>query len=141
MASSLLTRLPKPFTQALVFTEEEETFQFLTHSSFSLLMGKKRNAPAAGTSISKDIHDLKTLNSYLLKEVAELRKQIEHVCSRLDSLIADGDILDSTDHGVRSLVLSSTLGEAEACRNTEIVEATYKALSATAELKDKPEKK
>ncbi|KAI0503810.1 hypothetical protein KFK09_014753 [Dendrobium nobile] len=52
-------------------------------------MGKKSNASSAGTSISKDIHDLKTLNSDLLKEVAEFRKQIEHLSSRQDSLIAD----------------------------------------------------
>ncbi|KAL0915902.1 hypothetical protein M5K25_013369 [Dendrobium thyrsiflorum] len=52
-------------------------------------MAKKKNAPAARTSISKDIHDLKTLNSDLVKEVAELRKQIELLRSRLDSLTAD----------------------------------------------------
>ncbi|KAL0915905.1 hypothetical protein M5K25_013372 [Dendrobium thyrsiflorum] len=72
-------------------------------------MAKKKNAPAARTSISKDIHDLKTLNSDLVNEVAELRKQIEHLRSRLDSLTADCDIL-------------------------QIMEATYEAESATAEL-------
>ncbi|KAI0526965.1 hypothetical protein KFK09_002561 [Dendrobium nobile] len=120
-------------------------------------MGKKRNASAAGTSISRDIHDLRTLNSDLIKEVAELRKQIEHLCSRLDSLIADRDIpdsinrdipdstdrdipdstdrdiSDSTDGGVLGHVLSSTLGEAEAHSNAQIADATYKDESATAE--------
>ncbi|PKU69722.1 hypothetical protein MA16_Dca022677 [Dendrobium catenatum] len=107
-------------------------------------MAKKRNASAAGTSISQDIHDLKTLNSdpvkeVVVKEVAELRKQIEHLCSRLDSLIDDReipdstnrDIPDSTDHNVLAHLLSSF---AEAHSNVQIAEATYKAESANAEL-------
>ncbi|KAI0528738.1 hypothetical protein KFK09_001280 [Dendrobium nobile] len=92
-------------------------------------MGKKKKASAAaatGTSLSKEIHDLKTLNSKLVKEVTELRKQIEH--------LADRDITDSIERDVFSLSLSSTLREAEARSKAQIAEAAYKAESATAEL-------
>ncbi|KAL0927238.1 hypothetical protein M5K25_001402 [Dendrobium thyrsiflorum] len=62
-------------------------------------MGKKKNTPAgaaAGTSSSKVIDNLKTLNSDLVNEVAEFRKQIEQLRCQPDSLNTDRDIAEAT---------------------------------------------